>query len=146
MTRTRDTALAVLLGLALAAAADLALAQDHHARSPYAGMQAREVKALDAKTVDDLRAGRGMGLALAAELNGYPGPMHVLELADRLRLSPDQRAKVQQLFERMKGRRSPSGRDCSTKRGRSTGTSPSAPLRETSSPRSRARSARLQGR
>ena len=25
-----------------------------------------------------------MGLALAAELNGYPGPMHAIELADRL--------------------------------------------------------------
>ena len=109
MTRGRDTTAAVLLGLALAAAADLALAQDHHARSPYAGMEAREVKALDAKTVDDLRAGRGMGLALAAELNGYPGPMHVLELADRLRLSPDQRAKVQQLFDHMKAEAVPLG-------------------------------------
>lgn len=109
MTRRRDTAAAVVLGLALAGAADLAPAQDHHARSPYAGLQAREIKALDAKTVDDLRAGRGMGLALAAELNGYPGPMHVLELADRLRLSPDQRAKVQQLFERMKAEAVPLG-------------------------------------
>ena len=109
MTRRRDRTAAVLLGLALAAAADLALAQGHHARSPYAGMEAREVKALDAKTVDDLRAGRGMGLALAAELNGYPGPMHVLELADRLRLSPDQRAKVQQLFARMKAEAVPLG-------------------------------------
>ena len=35
----------------------------------------------------DLRAGRGMGLALAAELNGYPGPAHVLELADKLDLA-----------------------------------------------------------
>jgi Spy/CpxP family protein refolding chaperone len=109
MTRRRDTTAAVVLGLALAAGADLALAQDNHARSPYAGMQARDVKALDAKTVEDLRAGRGMGLALAAELNGYPGPMHVLELADRLRLSPDQRAKVQQLFERMKAEAVPLG-------------------------------------
>jgi Spy/CpxP family protein refolding chaperone len=109
MTRGRDTTAAVLLGLALAGAADLALAQDHHARAPYAGMEARKVKALDAKTIDDLRAGRGMGLALAAELNGYPGPMHVLELADRLRLSPDQRAKVQQLFARMKAEAVPLG-------------------------------------
>jgi hypothetical protein len=28
-----------------------------------------------------------MGLALAAELNGYPGPIHVLELGDQLNLS-----------------------------------------------------------
>ena len=38
-----------------------------------------------------------MSLALAAELNGYPGPLHVLELADRLGLSAEQRGKVQQL-------------------------------------------------
>ena len=99
---------AVLLGIALAVLAGPALGQDY-ARSPYAGMQAREVKALDAKTVEDLRAGRGMGLALAAELNGYPGPMHVLELAGRLRLSPDQRARVQELFERMKAEAVPLG-------------------------------------
>jgi Spy/CpxP family protein refolding chaperone len=99
----------VVLGLALILSAYPALAQDHRARSPYAGMEAREVKALDAKTVEDLRAGRGMGLALAAELNGYPGPMHVLELADRLRLSPDQRAKVQQLFDHMKAEAVPLG-------------------------------------
>ena len=49
----------------------------------------------------DLRAGRGMGLALAAELNGYPGPRHVLELADPLGLSDQQRAQTQALFDDM---------------------------------------------
>jgi hypothetical protein len=43
-----------------------------------------------------------MGLALAAELNGYPGPAHLLELADKLDLSADQRSKVQELFDSMK--------------------------------------------
>jgi hypothetical protein len=79
------------------------------AQSPYAGMQTRPVKALSEQQVSDLRAGRGMGLALAAELNGYPGPMHVLELADRLDLSADQRAKVQQLFDSMKAEAIPVG-------------------------------------
>lgn len=37
-------------------------------------------------------AGREMSLALAAELNGYPGPMHVLEHAASLGLTPEQRA------------------------------------------------------
>jgi hypothetical protein len=32
----------------------------------------RSIKALSDQQVSDLRAGRGMGLALAAELNGYP--------------------------------------------------------------------------
>jgi hypothetical protein len=79
------------------------------AQSPYAGMQTRPVKALSEQQVADLRAGRGMGLALAAELNGYPGPMHVLELADQLHLSADQRAEVQQLFDSMKAEAIPVG-------------------------------------
>jgi hypothetical protein len=41
-------------------------------------------------------------LALAAELNGYPGPLHVLELGDRIALSADQKLRVQRLYEAMK--------------------------------------------
>ena len=69
-----------------------------NAQTPYAGMQTRPIKALSEQQMADLSAGRGMGLALAAELNGYPGPSHVLELADRLELSADQRASIQRLF------------------------------------------------
>lgn len=79
------------------------------AQSPYAGLQTRPVKALSEQQVADLRAGRGMGLALAAELNGYPGPLHVLELAHQLDLSADQRSKVQQLFDSMKAEAIPVG-------------------------------------
>ena len=67
------------------------------------------VKALSEQQTADLRAGRGMGLALAAELNGYPGPLHVLELADQLDLTADQRSKVQQLFDAMKAEAMPLG-------------------------------------
>ena len=80
----------ILVAAVIALFAGAALAQHHqhkHGSSPYAGMQSRAVKALTDQQIADLRAGRGMGLALAAELNGYPGPMHVLELADRLSLS-----------------------------------------------------------
>lgn len=69
---------------------------------PYAGFQTRQVKALSDEQIADLRSGRGMGLALAAELNGYPGPSHVLELADKLHLSDAQRAKVSDLFATMR--------------------------------------------
>jgi hypothetical protein len=79
------------------------------AQTPYAGMQARPIKALSEQEIADLKAGRGMGLALAAELNGYPGPSHVLDLADKLQLSADQRAKVQQLFDSMKAEAIPLG-------------------------------------
>jgi Spy/CpxP family protein refolding chaperone len=80
-----------------------------YAQPPYAGMQTRHVKALSEQQMADLRAGRGMGLALAAELNGYPGPLHVLELADQLDLTADQRTKMRQLFDAMKAEAIPVG-------------------------------------
>jgi hypothetical protein len=95
----------ILVAVVIVLLAGSALAQHHQHKngpSPYAGLQSRHVKALSDQQIADLRAGRGMGLALAAELNGYPGPLHVLELADRLRLSGEQRRAVQKLFEAMK--------------------------------------------
>jgi Spy/CpxP family protein refolding chaperone len=79
------------------------------AQTPYAGMQNRPIKALSEQQLADLGAGRGMGLALAAELNGYPGPSHVLELADKLELTADQRARIQRLFDSMKAEALPLG-------------------------------------
>jgi Spy/CpxP family protein refolding chaperone len=79
----------------------LAAAPPAVAQSPYAGQQQRPVKALSAEQVADLRAGRGMGLALPAELNGWPGPLHVLELADPLGLDAAQRAAVTRQFAQM---------------------------------------------
>lgn len=80
-----------------------------NAQTPYAGMQTRPIKALSEQQVADLGAGRGMGLALAAELNGYPGPSHVLELADKLELTTDQRASIKGLFDSMKAEAVPIG-------------------------------------
>jgi Spy/CpxP family protein refolding chaperone len=76
---------------------------------PYAGMQERSIKTLSEQQIADLRAGRGMGLALAAELNGYPGPIHAIELADRLHLAPEQVTRLQGLFEAMKAEAIPIG-------------------------------------
>lgn len=70
--------------------------------SPYAGEQARAVKALSAEETRDLLEGRGMGLALAAELNRHPGPLHVLELAGLLGLSDVSTAAVRRVFEAMR--------------------------------------------
>jgi Spy/CpxP family protein refolding chaperone len=95
-----------LLLLMLIVFAPAALAQS---QQPYAGLEGRSIKALSEQQIADLRAGRGMGLALAAELNGYPGPMHVLELADALDLSGRQRAKMQELFATMKAEAIPLG-------------------------------------
>jgi Spy/CpxP family protein refolding chaperone len=72
--------------------------------SPYAGQQSRDIKALSEQEVRDLLAGAGMGLAKAAELNRHPGPMHALELADRLELSTAQRNDLEALMQRHKAR------------------------------------------
>lgn len=66
--------------------------QQERRTSPYAGLEKRSIAALSDQRVADLLAGRGAGYALAAELNHYPGPMHVLELAEPLGLSARQRA------------------------------------------------------
>jgi Spy/CpxP family protein refolding chaperone len=79
--------------------------------SPYAGMQNRSLKALSEQQIEDLRAGRGMGLAMAAELNSYPGPAHVLELANALNLSEDQRDHTRALFEEMRDTAAPLGKE-----------------------------------
>jgi Spy/CpxP family protein refolding chaperone len=70
-------------------------------QSPYVGQASRGVKALSDQEIADYLNGKGMGYAKAAELNGYPGPAHVLELAEDLRLTADQRARTQQLFQAM---------------------------------------------
>src|SRR5450755_4050645 len=71
------------------------------AASPYVDQTSRSIKALSDDEVADYLSGKGMGLAKAAELNGYPGPAHVLELANQLELSPTQRVKTEAIFERM---------------------------------------------
>jgi Spy/CpxP family protein refolding chaperone len=68
------------------------------AASPYAGEEGRDIKALSAEDVDAYLTGQGMGFAKAAELNGYAGPKHVLELAGELALTPEQRTRTQMLF------------------------------------------------
>jgi hypothetical protein len=99
--------LAAIIAIVLTLFPAVVLAQMVH--QPYAGLQGRPIKSLSDQEVGDLRAGRGMGLALAAELNGYPGPAHVLELADSLGLSQEQRAKMQGLFAAMKAETIPIG-------------------------------------
>ncbi len=69
--------------------------------SSYFGLETREIKALSEQQVAGYLAGKGMGLALPGELNGYPGPKHVLELADELELPQAQREEVGRVFEAM---------------------------------------------
>lgn len=88
------------------------IAQHSHgtqAQTPYAGMQNRAIKSLSDTDVNELRRGGGWGLALAAELNGMPGPAHLLELRDRIPLTPDQVAKTQALLDEMRKAALPTG-------------------------------------
>jgi hypothetical protein len=96
----------MLAGAALVAVALVVLAQSP---SPYAGQQTRAIKSLSPQEAADYLAGSGMGLAKAAELNGYPGPAHVKELADRLGLSPEQRSATDAVFAKMHERAVPLG-------------------------------------
>jgi Spy/CpxP family protein refolding chaperone len=89
----------LLGGFAVLVMTALAMAQHDH--SPYAGQQTHAIKALSAEEMQALLSGQGMGLAKAAELNRYPGPRHVLDLATQLQLSETQRAETQQIFDRM---------------------------------------------
>lgn len=88
---------------ALLLAAAPAWAEAPHA-SPYQGQQSRGIKAVSADEIEGLLAGHGLGFARAAELNGYPGPAHVLELADSLDLSSEQRNATRALHSRMETR------------------------------------------
>lgn len=86
------------LAVLLLVPAGAALAQ--HAQ-PYAGQESRTIKALSDKETADLLAGRGMGLAKAAELNSFPGPLHALDLRDALALDAAQVAALEDQKRRM---------------------------------------------
>jgi Spy/CpxP family protein refolding chaperone len=89
----------------------LAGAAEAQTHSPYAGHAHRSVAALSEQEIADLRSGAGMGMALPAELNGYPGPRHVLDLADGLHLTTAQRAAAEEAFEAMRARARPLGEE-----------------------------------
>ena len=97
MTRTRLGPALSVVAVALLPPSALAGAQP----SPYTEHSGREIKALSPEEVDQLLTGQGMGLALAGELNGYPGPKHVLELAAELALTEDQRQAAQRVHDAM---------------------------------------------
>jgi Spy/CpxP family protein refolding chaperone len=90
----KHSAIGVFMAMSLVAAP--ALGTQHQ---PYAREQSREIKALSADEAKQYLSGAGMGYAKAAELNHFPGPMHVLELADKLGLTPAQRTEVERLMD-----------------------------------------------
>lgn len=89
----------VSLMVILAGAVSLTGAQ---AKAPYAGQQERDIKALSPAQVKGYLNGAGMGFAKAAELNHYPGPKHVMELAVKLGVTEAQMAETEKIFNKMK--------------------------------------------
>jgi hypothetical protein len=90
----------ILAILALFGVMASASAQHSHG-GDYAAMKSREIKALSSDQITQLREGRGMGLSLPAELNSYPGPMHVLDMRDTLSLTAAQQAKIEAVYQAM---------------------------------------------
>ena len=70
--------------------------------APYAGLETREIKSLSEQDIQEIRRGGGWGLALPAELNGRPGPAHLLELKDELELSAEQVLAIIEIYEAMR--------------------------------------------
>ena len=79
--------------------------------SPYAGEEQRAIKALSDEKRRGLLEGAGLGYARAAELNGWPGPLHALELQDTLSLTPAQVSRMEALRREMTAQAVPLGRE-----------------------------------
>lgn len=70
--------------------------------SAYSTLLDTESRGMSAETMEAYRTGSGNGIALPAELNGVPGPRHVLDLADDLELTNEQQEQIQALYDAMR--------------------------------------------
>jgi hypothetical protein len=84
---------------------------DHPAPGPYAGQQDSAVRGLSEAEINAFRNGMGIGLARAADVNGYPGPLHVIDLAEALALTPSQHAAVTVLMSQARAEASAKGEE-----------------------------------
>ncbi len=91
-----------LLAILTASFALSSVATAEETRQPYRGFETREITSLSEQDIVALREGSGWGLALPAELNGFPGPAHVLELSEELGLSETQKQRVRAVFDAMR--------------------------------------------
>lgn len=94
----------------LLAMAGMIVSASANTESPYVGQEQRSIKALSAEDLDAYLEGKGHGYAKAAELNHYPGPLHVLDLAEQLGLSEQQVAATEEIYSAMKQRAKALGR------------------------------------
>lgn len=90
-----------ILTLAAGATCPPARVEAQHEHSPYAGLRTVEGTSMTAEEVGELRSGAGMRLALPAELNGYPGPRHVIDMAEAMGVDPGTLAEVERVRAEM---------------------------------------------
>lgn len=76
-------------------------ASEHEYKSKYIGQERRDIKSLSNDDIKELKAGAGWGLAKAAELNGLPGPKHILEMKKEIELTAEQESAVVVLYNDM---------------------------------------------
>jgi hypothetical protein len=92
-------------GLSLAMLASGNMESGGHAAGAALAAEPAQVPArsLSPEEIGGLREGEGMGLARAAEHNGYPGPTHVLEAAraGKVDLYAEQRQAIERILEAM---------------------------------------------
>ena len=92
----------ILLLLSICYTSTIMAAQQH--QSQYAGQENRLIKSLSQDDIQQLVTGKGWGLAKVAELNGMPGPSHILQMKDEISLSKEQEVKIQSLFSNMESK------------------------------------------
>src|SRR5688572_15913531 len=105
--RTRLAVLCLVTTALLAGCSDRV--NDEHVSSSYPALQESEVRGLTPEQIEGLRNGDGMGYALPAELNGYPGPKHVLEFAEQLGLNQSQQDATLEIRAHMSTRAKATG-------------------------------------
>jgi hypothetical protein len=82
----------------------LDIAESSFQPSPFSGEEVRDVKSLSDRDIQSLLNGTGEafgGIAKLAELNGYPGPRHVLDITSDLKLTDNQKVEIEMIYESM---------------------------------------------
>jgi Spy/CpxP family protein refolding chaperone len=108
MMKRLTTSIVITLGLGLAALPAAAQAP-HSGHGAHAAAPRHAPDVCEREFEQVVADGRGFGMAFAADRHGYPGPLHVLELASQLGLSADQETRVRALMDAMFAESRPKG-------------------------------------
>jgi hypothetical protein len=78
--------------------------------SHYVGEKKRDIKSLSTDDIAELKRGGGWGFAKPAELNGVPGPAHLLEMKEEISLSDSQITSIEKIHKKMLSESIPLGK------------------------------------